>query len=131
MLAAGRSPVDGTSIAVLRMAVGAVTALSAARMVWRGWVDSLLVRPEHHLRHAGLEWVPVPPAAGIWALVGALFLASIAVALGWRTRAAAVATLVAFAWIELIESTIYLNHYWFLTLALALLAVLPVGAAWS
>lgn len=130
-VAAGSAPVDGASVAVLRIAVGSVTALSAARMVWRGWVDSLLVAPEHHLRHAGLDWVPVPPAAGIWALVAVLFAASIAVVLGWRTRAAVSTALVAFVWIELIESTIYLNHYWFLTLALALMVVLPVGAAWS
>lgn len=131
VVAAGGRAVDGTSIAVLRIAVGAVAALSAARMAWRGWVDSLLVAPEHHLRHPGLEWVPVPPAAGIWALVAVVFVAGVLLAIGWRTRATAAATLVAFAWIELIESTLYLNHYWFLTLALALMVVLPVGAAWS
>ncbi len=128
---AGDRRVDGTSVAALRIAVGAVGALSAARMTARGWVESLLVAPEHHLRYPGLDWVPVPPPAGIWTLVAVLFVASIAVALGWRTRAAVATALVAFTWIELIESTLYLNHYWFLTLALALMVVLPVGAAWS
>ena len=40
----------------------------------------------------------------------------LALALGWRTRLAPLAFLVAFAWIELIDATTYLNHYWFVTL---------------
>ncbi|MFV0318354.1 MAG: HTTM domain-containing protein, partial [Microthrixaceae bacterium] len=38
---------------------------------------------------------------------------------------------VAFTWVEFIESTIYLNHYWFMTLAGATMLVLPVCARWS
>jgi hypothetical protein len=55
----------------------------------------------------------------------------VAVALGWRTRAAVAVFLVAFAWIELIDVTTYLNHYWFVTLLATLCLVAPVGRALS
>ena len=51
--------------------------------------------------------------------------------LGWRTRLSALAFLVAFTWIELIDATTYLNHYWFLTLLGALAVVAPLGRALS
>jgi hypothetical protein len=67
----------------------------------------------------------------MWALVGGLALASLGLLLGWRTRASAVVFLGAFAWIELIDATTYLNHYWFLTLVGALAVVAPLGRALS
>lgn len=125
------APVDGTSLAVLRIAIGAVGLLSAARLIARGWVDTLLVQPDQHLRYPGLGWVPVPPGWLLWVLVLLVAAASVAVLLGWRTRAAFVVLAVCFTWLELVEVTIYLNHYWFLTLVLVLGAVLPMGNAWS
>jgi hypothetical protein len=52
----------------------------------------------------------------------------LAIALGWRTRAVAAATLVIFTYCELIDAALYLNHYWFVTLVLALFTVLPTSA---
>jgi hypothetical protein len=124
-------PVDGRSLAVARIVFGAIGVLSAARLVGRGWVTSLLVDPEVHLRYPGLAWIPVPPPTAIWVLVAIVAASSIAVALGWHYRIAIAAFLVAFTWVELIESTMYLNHYWFMTLAGALMAVLPMSARWS
>jgi hypothetical protein len=124
-------PVDGRSLAVARIVFGAIGVLSAARLVGRGWVASLLVDPVVHLRYPGMAWVPVPPPAGIWILVAVVAASSIAVVLGWHFRIAIAAFLVAFTWVELIESTMYLNHYWFMTLAGALMAALPMSACWS
>ncbi len=118
-------------MAVARIVFGAVGLCSAVRLVGRGWVSSLLVEPEVHLRYPGLAWVPVPPASGIWFLVATVAASSVAVALGWHFRVAIVTFLAAFTWLELIESTMYLNHYWFMTLAAALMAVLPMSACWS
>ena len=64
-------------------------------------------------------------------LLGGLAVASLALLLGWRTRAAAIGYLLVFGWIELIDATTYLNHYWFLTLVAALAVVAPMGRALS
>ena len=64
------SPVDGSSLAVLRIALGAVGLLSAARIVAYGWIDSLYAGPSHRFTYLGFGWVPQPTsladAAGWW-----------------------------------------------------------------
>jgi vitamin K-dependent gamma-carboxylase len=130
-LAAAAVPVDPGSLAVLRIALGTVGVLSAVRIAAYGWIDRLYAGPSHRFTYLGFGWVPQPSRAGMWVLVTALGLASLALAVGWRTRWAAAGLLVAIGWIELIDVTTYLNHYWFLTLVAALGVVAPLGAGSS
>ena len=125
------SPVRGESLAVVRIAFGAIGLLSAVRLVARGWVDTLLVTPAVHLRYPGLEWVPVPPERGIHLLVGVVAVSALGVMVGCWYRVAIVSFWFAFTWLELIEATVYLNHYWFMTLAGALMVFLPMASTWS
>ena len=125
-------PVDGSSLAVLRIALGAVGLLSAARIVAYGWIDSLYAGPSHRFTYLGFGWVPQPTVAAdarpgrcCWPW------RRLRCCVGWRTRLAAAGLLVSLAWIELIDATTYLNHYWFLTLVAALAVVAPLGRALS
>jgi len=128
---AATRPVDASSLAVVRIALGLVGLLSVARIVAYGWVESLYTGPGHRFTYLGLAWVPQPTALQMRGLLATLALASLGLVLGWRSRLSAVAFLVAFAWIELIDATTYLNHYWFLTLVGALAVVAPLGRALS
>ncbi len=121
--------VDGASLAVLRIALGLV--LSAVRTWAYGWTDSLYAGPTHRFTYLWMGWVPQPGPLGIRVLVAATGVAGAAIALGWRTRLAALVLLVSFGWIEAIDATTYLNHYWFVTLLALLALVVPFGAAWS
>ncbi len=125
------SPVSGLSLAVVRIAVGAVGVLSAVRIVRYGWIDQLYAGPSHRFTYLGLGWVPQPSSAVMAGIVAAMAGSAVLLALGWRTRVAGAVLLVAFGWTEAIDVTTYLNHYWFLTLALALGLVLPWGSALS
>ncbi len=120
-------PVDPGSLAVLRVAVGAVGVLSAVRIVAYGWIDRLYAGPPHRFTYLGFGWVPQPGPTAMGVLVAALGAASLALAVGWRSRLAAAGVLVTLGWIELIDATTYLNHYWFLTLVAALAVVAPLG----
>lgn len=123
--------VDGRSLAVLRIAIGLVVVLSAVRTTAYGWTDSLYAGPAHRFTYLWMGWVPQPGPVGIRILVAATAAAGIALALGWHVRLAAAALLVSFGWIEAIDATTYLNHYWFVTLLAALALVVPFGARWS
>lgn len=118
-------PIDGASLAIFRIVFGIVGVVSMARLVSYGWVRSLYADPEHHLRYPAMAWVPTPGLVGMYVLVGAISLASFAIALGWHTRVAAGGFFVLFGWLEFIEVSTYLNHYWFMTLAALLLIVAP------
>jgi hypothetical protein len=129
--AAATAPVDGASLAVVRIAFGAIGLLSALRLVRRGWVGTLFADPTHHLRYPGLGWVPVPPGWAMYVLVGMIAATAAAILVGWHFRIAMATFLVAFTWLELVEATVYLNHYWFMTLAGVLFLCLPMSATVS
>jgi hypothetical protein len=69
--------------------------------------------------------------AGTSLLLAVLGVAALCVALGWRHRPALGVFLVVFVWLELVEVTTYLNHYWFVTLFGVLLLVLPAADTWA
>ena len=117
--------VDAASLVVLRIAVGLLLFVSAVRFVARGWVDELLLAPSVHFHYWGFAWVGEPPAWLAYSLFITLAAASLALAAGLATRTSAALALVAFAWIELIDLTYYLNHYYFLTCLLATFVLVP------
>jgi vitamin K-dependent gamma-carboxylase len=123
-------PVDGAGLAVFRILLGALLALSAVRFVYRGWVESLYLAPSFHFTYPGFGWV-VPLGPFTYALFAALIIAAVALSLGFHTRLAGAVSCALFTYLELIDKTLYLNHYYLLSLLTLLAAVLPVGAALS
>ena len=107
--------------------MGALGALSAARFLAKGWVETLYLAPEHHLTYPWVPWVRPLPAPVMYGVVAAMIPLGLAVAAGRRTRLAAGLFVAAFTYCELIDASLYLNHYWFVTLTFALLAVLPTS----
>jgi hypothetical protein len=125
----GSVSVDGSSLAVVRIVVGVIGVISMIRIVAYGWIDSLYVDPDRHFSYPGFGWVQPPGRIGMYALVIVVGVAAGVVAVGRRFRPALVVFLVGFGWIELIDVTTYLNHYWFLTLVGAVMLVAPMDAA--
>lgn len=123
--------VDASSLAVVRVALGVVATLSAVRTLAYGWADRLYSAPAHRFTYLWLGWVPQPGPVLVRVILATVALSGVAVALGWHTRPAAAALLVAFGWLELVDATTYLNHYWFVTLLAVLGVAVPFGAAWS
>lgn len=124
-------PVPAASVAVARIVFGAMVAYSSVRFLAKGWVDSLYLAPEHHLTYRGFEWVRPLPAPWMHLVVAGGAVCGLAIAAGYRTRIAATLFVVGFAYCELIDAALYLNHYVYITFAGVLMAVLPVGAMWS
>ena len=123
--AAGRA-VPADSAVAFRVLFGLVAAYGSLRFLAKGWVDALYLAPANHLTYAGFEWVRPLPAPWMHLHVGLLALLGLCIAAGYRYRLAAVAFVVGFAYVELIDAALYLNHYWYVTLAAGALAVLPL-----
>ncbi len=128
--AAGRS-VPSDSVAVFRIGFGLLVAYSSIRFLAKGWVDTLYLAPEYHLYYRWFEWVQPLPAPFMHLHVAALAVLGLCIALGYRHRLATALFLAGFAYTELIDAALYLNHYWFITLTGVLLLILPVHHRWS
>ena len=123
--AAGRA-VPADSAVAFRVLFGLVATYGALRFLARGWVDALYLAPANHLTYAGFEWVRPLPAPWMHAHLMLLAMLGLCIAAGYRYRLATVAFAVGFAYVELIDAALYLNHYWYVTLAAAALAVMPL-----
>ena len=125
------APVDIASLAAFRVLFGLVMAAGMIRFLAKGWVTEIYLRPRFHFPYEGFEWVRPWPDA--WMHIHFVLLAVLALmlAVGFCYRAAAVLFCLGFTYVELIDQTAYLNHYYLVSLFSGLLIFLPAHRAWS
>ena len=116
---------SSASFVAFRVAFGVLAAAGQFRFVARGWVEEFLLAPDVHLTYAGFGWVRPLPTSAMYVIVLGLGVLGLLIAAGVATRPAAALFAVGFAYVELMEAALYLNHYWFMTLAAVVLAVVP------
>jgi vitamin K-dependent gamma-carboxylase len=129
--AAMREPVDAAWLAALRALFGLAMCVSMLRFIAYGWVHEFFVAPRFHFKYLGFAWVePLSPTA-MHALFWALAALALCVAVGLCFRVAAVGFTLGFGYLQLVDVTNYLNHYYLGVLLAGLLAVSPAGRVWS
>ena len=94
-------------------------------------METLYLAPANHLTYVGFGWVRPWPAPWMHLHMVGLAVAGLCIALGYRHRLAAGLFTLGFAYVEMIDAALYLNHYWFMTLGGLLLTFLPVHHRWS
>jgi len=119
-------PVDGASAAFFRAAVGLLLAASLIRFWWKGWIDELMLDPPFHFHYWGFEFVEPLPAPWLQALYALLIVANLCVAAGIAYRPAIVIVFVGFTYLELIDLTYYLNHYYFISIVTGMMIFMPL-----
>ena len=124
---AGAEPVSPASAAAFRIIFGLLGAASVVRFAAKGWISDLYVEPAHHLGYYGFGWVQAWPGWGMHAHFALLGLASLCVALGYRWPLSIAAFFLLFTYIELIDQTTYLNHYYFISLISFTMVFLPLS----
>lgn len=123
--------VDIAPLAVLRVLYGALMFVSTVRFMAKGWVTELFITPTNFFTYYGFDWVKPLGETGMWAVHIAMAVLSITITLGLAFRFSAFAFLLLFTYVELIDVTNYLNHYYFIILVTFLLAISPAGKAYS
>lgn len=113
-------PVDGASLAVLRIVVGLAVACDVARYWGYGWIDAYYVHPKWSFPLLG-SWPTPWPGDGMYLHFAALGVAALLVALGLFYRAAIVATWALYTYVLLLEKSVYLNHHYLISLLCFLL----------
>jgi hypothetical protein len=118
-------------LAVLRVAFGAIMLISTVRFMVRGWVYAFYIKPTFHFTFYGFDWVKPLGEVGMYLLFALLTLFAIMVTIGLFYRVAIIAFFACFTYVELIDKTTYLNHYYFISVMAFLMIWVPAGRYFS
>jgi len=104
--------------------------ISIIRFAANGWIYKLYIEPDFHFSYAGFEWVQ-PLGSYTYILFLICGLSAIFVSLGLKYRIAIITFFLSFTYIELMDKTTYLNHYYFISILSFLMIFLPANAYFS
>ena len=117
-------------LAVFRLFFGVMMFISVVRFWANGWIDKLYIQPTFFFSYYGFEWVQ-PIGELTYLLFVICGLAALAVAIGLQYRISIVIFFLSFTYIELMDKTTYLNHYYFISILSLLMIFLPAGSYFS
>ncbi|NRA68331.1 MAG: HTTM domain-containing protein [Pseudobacteriovorax sp.] len=124
--------VSAKSLIFFRMIFGCLLACGAFRQWYYGWIESLYLRPQFFFPYEGLEFIAPYSRELVYGLFSCQFIFSITFGLGIFQRLSAALVFIAFTYLELVDKTSYLNHYYLVSLILFLFIFLPtLPKIWS
>ena len=126
-----QKPTQILPLAIFRMAFGFLMCFSQLRFMFKGWIEACYVEPNFHFTYQYFEWVKPFDLTTMYILVGASALFALFIGLGLFYRISTVAFFLLFTYLELIEKSWYLNHYYFASLVAFLLIWLPAHRNYS
>lgn len=122
-----------TSVApliVFRIGLGIMLFVSIIRFWINGWIEDLYITPQYFFPFYGFECVQ-PLGTYTYALFALCGLSALFVALGFYYRVSSITLFLSFTYIELIDKTTYLNHYYFVSMICFLMVFLPAHVYFS
>ena len=121
---------EAAPLAAFRLFFGLLMLISIIRFWAYGWIDKLYIQPKFHFSYYGFEWVQ-PLGQYTYLLFIVCGLSAIAIAIGYQYRFAIITFFLSFTYIELMDKTTYLNHYYFISILSFLMIWLPAGRYFS
>ncbi|OOQ61755.1 HTTM domain-containing protein [Mucilaginibacter pedocola] len=120
-------PVSIAPLVTFRILFGLMMLAGTIRFWANGWITQQYVAPKFYFTYMGFEWVHPFGAMGMHVIFGLIALCTALIILGLFYRLATMLFFVAFTYVELIDVTNYLNHYYFISLVSFLLIWLPAN----
>lgn len=118
-------------LVVLRIIFGLLMFFSTLRFLWKGWVKDFYITPHFHFTFYGFDWVRPFGEHGMYLLFTLMLVSSLCIALGLFYRISSVLFFLTFTYVELIDKTYYLNHYYFISLIAFLMTLVPANRCFS
>ncbi len=118
-------------LAILRIAFGLIMLISTVRFVLKGWIDQFYVVPKFFFPFYGFEWVKPLPALGMYIVFALMAIASFFVLIGFLYRISISTFFLCFVYVELIDKTYYLNHYYVVSIISFLMLLVPANRFFS
>jgi hypothetical protein len=125
------SPVPIAPLVTFRIVFGLLMCVSMLRFVWRGWVTSVYIQPKFHFTYMGFDWVRPMGSTAMHLLFISLILATLFITIGLFYRLSAIVFFIGFTYVELLDVTTYLNHYYFISLVAFIMIWVPAASDYS
>ena len=121
---------NASTLAFFRLAFGFMMLFSLIRFAYNGWIKAFYITPEFHFTYYGFEWVET---LGNYTYLLFIIsgLSAFFVAIGYKYKLSISIFFLSFTYIELIDKTTYLNHYYFITIISFVLIFLPANCYFS
>jgi len=117
-------------LAVFRIALGILLFASIVRFWAKGWIYDLYIKPKHFFSFYGFEFVK-PIGEYTYLLFAICGICALLVAIGLFYRAGITGLFLSFTYIELMDKSTYLNHYYFISMICLMMIFLPAHAYFS
>lgn len=125
-----KSSKSASPLAIFRIGFGLMMLYSIMRFYFMGWIEKVYINPKFHFKYYGFEWIP-DLGEYTYILFFICAITSIMITLGLKYKLSIILFFCSFTYIELLEKTVYLNHYYFISILSFLLIFLPLNAAFS
>ncbi|MEX2567730.1 MAG: HTTM domain-containing protein, partial [Cyclobacteriaceae bacterium] len=124
-------PISIAPLIHFRVLFGLIMLISVVRFLLNGWVKTQYIDPEFHFSYYGFSWISNPGEVGIYILFFIMALSALGITLGLFYRFSALLFFISFTYVELIDVTNYLNHYYFVSLVAFLMIWMPAHLGFS
>ena len=121
---------DSSPLILFRIGFGLLMCYSLIRFWLKGWIETLYINPSFHFSYYGFEWVK-PIDEYTYLIFMLCFISSFFVAIGYRYKLSITLFFLSFTYIEMMDKTTYLNHYYFISILSFLMIFLPANAGYS
>ncbi len=121
---------NAAPLAVFRMFFGIMMLASIVRFWFNGWIEKLYIQPKFFFSYYGFSWVqPIGNYTYLIFIICAI--SAFFVAVGYKYRISIILFFLSFTFIELMDKTTYLNHYYFISCVSFLMIFLPASCYFS
>ena len=121
---------NAAPLAVFRLLFGLLMLISIIRFWSKGWIHSLYIEPSFQFSYYGFDWVK-PLGVYTYFLFLICGVSAFLVGIGYKYRISILVFFLSFTYIELMDKTTYLNHYYFVSIVSFMMLFLPCNAQFS
>jgi len=119
--------VSTAPLAVFRILFGLMMLAGTIRFWMKGWIEENYLNTNFQFKYFGFEWVHYINEPVLYSLFVAMGISALFISLGLFYRISSILFFIFFTWIELLDKSYYLNHYYFISLVAFLMIFLPAG----
>lgn len=101
------------------------------RFISKGWVHQLYIEPQYFFGYLGFEWVKPLEGNLMYLPFVLMVIAALGILLGAFYRISAFVFFICFTYVELLDKSNYLNHYYFVSLMSFLMVLVPANRRFS